>query len=78
MIFPAICAPKNLPHAIQSRLNEALVKALDNTAMRKRLIDLGAQIPDNPRRTPQALQRLVESEVARWVTVLKQQEVPAK
>jgi tripartite-type tricarboxylate transporter receptor subunit TctC len=78
MTWNAIFAPKNLPHAIQSRLNEALVKALDNTAMRKRLIDLGAQIPDNPRRTPQALQRLVESEVARWVTVLKQQEVSAK
>ena len=63
---------------IQSKLIDALTKALDDPATRKRLTDLGGQIPDSARRTPEALQKLVESEVARWAPVLKPQEAPAK
>ena len=71
-------APKDLPHPIQSKLIDALTKALDDAGTRKRLIDLGAQIPDSVHRTPQALQTLVESGVDRWAPVLKPQETPAK
>ena len=78
MTWTAIFAPKGLPQAVQSQLTNALAKALDDVATRKRLIDLGAQIPDDAHRTPQALQMLVESEVARWAPVLKAQEAPAK
>jgi tripartite-type tricarboxylate transporter receptor subunit TctC len=78
MTWTAVFAPKDLPQAIQSKLTVALAKALDDEAMRKRLTDLGAQIPDSAHRTPQALQTLVESEVARWAPVLKAQEAPAK
>src|SRR5262245_61855763 len=78
MTWTAIFAPKDLPQAIQSKLTNALAKALDDLATRKRLIELGAQIPDNAHRTPQALQMLVETEVTRWAAVLKAQEAPAK
>ena len=78
MTWTAIFAPKDLPQAIQSKLTNALDKALDDVATRKRLIDLGAQIPDNAHRTPQALHMLVESEVTRWEPVLKAREAPAK
>jgi tripartite-type tricarboxylate transporter receptor subunit TctC len=74
MTWTAIFAPKGLQLAVQSKLTNALAKALDDVATRKRLIDLGAQIPDEAHRTPQALQKLVESEVARWAPVLKPQE----
>jgi hypothetical protein len=47
-------------------LNDAVVKALDDEATIKRLLQIGSLIPDKKERTPQALQRLVESEVARW------------
>ena len=57
-------APKNLPRQIQAKLNDALVKALDDEATRKRLLALGSEVPSTPDRTPQALQKLVESEVA--------------
>lgn len=65
MTWTAIFAPKDLPQAIQSKLTNALATALEDGATRKRLIDLGAQIPDSVHRTPEALQRLVESEVPR-------------
>jgi putative tricarboxylic transport membrane protein len=66
----AIFGPKNLPPEIQSKLNDAVVKALDDEVTRKRLLEIGTEIPDKAHRTSQALQELVESEVARWRTVL--------
>lgn len=67
----AIFAPRNLPSDVQAKLNAAVVKALDDEATRKRLLDLGCVIPGKTDRTPRALQELVESEVARWSSVLK-------
>ena len=64
-------APKDLPRQIQTKLNDAVVKALDDEATRKRLLDLGSEIPSKADRTPEALQKKVESEVARWSSVLK-------
>jgi tripartite-type tricarboxylate transporter receptor subunit TctC len=66
----ALFGPKNLPREIQTKLNDAVVKALDDEVTRKRLLDIGTEIPDKAHRTPQALQTLVESEVARWRAVL--------
>lgn len=67
----AIFAPKGTPADVTQKLSEALDKALDDEATRKRLLDLGGVIPDKAGRTPDALQKLVESEVLRWNGVLK-------
>lgn len=74
----AVFAPKKTPPEIVAKLNSALVKALDDENTRKRLLDLGADIADRPGRTPEALQKLVESEVARWNKVLKAVGATAK
>jgi tripartite-type tricarboxylate transporter receptor subunit TctC len=67
----AIFAPKGTPPEIVAKLNGALVKALEDPTTRKRFLDLGADLSDTASRTPQGLQKLVESEVARWNKVLK-------
>ena len=67
----AIFAPKGTPATAVAKLNAALVAALDDENTRKRLLELGSVIPDKAGRTPEALQTLVESEVARWTPVLK-------
>ncbi|AWM88152.1 tripartite tricarboxylate transporter substrate binding protein BugD [Microvirga sp. 17 mud 1-3] len=67
----AVFAPKGTPPEIVAKLNDALVKSLDDENTRKRLLDLGGVIPSKEERTPAALQKLVESEVARWTPVLK-------
>jgi len=54
------------------------VKALDDETTRKRLLDLGAEIADRAGRTPEALEKLVTSEIARWNKVLRAQTAAAK
>jgi len=68
----AIFAPKGTPKDVVARLNDALVKALDDANTRKRLLDLGGDVPDRAGRSPEALSKLVQTEVARWATVFKQ------
>jgi tripartite-type tricarboxylate transporter receptor subunit TctC len=67
----AIFAPKGTPSPIVARLNEAVTKALDDEAVRKRLLELGSVIPGAVDRTPEALAALVKSEIAKWTPVLK-------
>lgn len=67
----AIFAPKGTPPEVVAKLADALSKALDDPNTRKRLLDLGADLPDKPGRGPEALQKLVTSEVARWKAVIK-------
>jgi tripartite-type tricarboxylate transporter receptor subunit TctC len=68
----AVFAPKATPKEVAAKLADALDKALDDENTRKRLLELGAVIPSKTERSPQALQNLVESEVARWTPVLKE------
>jgi len=74
----ALFAPKGTPNEIVTKLNGALVKALDDEHTRKRLLDLGAEIADKEGRSPEALRKLVTSEIARWNKVLKTQTASAK
>ena len=67
----AVFAPKGTPPEIVTKLNDALDKALDDENTKKRLLDLGGVLPDRRRADPRGLQKLVESEVARWTPVLK-------
>ena len=67
----AIFAPKGTSPAIIATLNAAAVKALDDPAVRKRLLELGSVIPAAADRTPEALASLVKNEIAKWTPVLK-------
>ena len=67
----ALFAPKGTPKEIMAKLNETLVKALDDDTTRKRLLELGSLLPDKAGRSPEALANLVKSEVARWTPILK-------
>lgn len=78
MTWNALFGPRNLPKDIQTMLNAALERALDDAGTRKRLIELGARIPEKVERTPAALQELVTSEVARWASVLKSRDETTK
>jgi tripartite-type tricarboxylate transporter receptor subunit TctC len=67
----ALFAPKGTSKEIVTKLNDALVKALNDQGTRKRLLDLGADLSNKEATTPEGLRKLVQSEVERWNKVLK-------
>jgi tripartite-type tricarboxylate transporter receptor subunit TctC len=64
-------APKGAPKEVVAKLSAALDKALDDAATRKRLLELGSDIPGKDRRGAGALHTLVKTEIARWTPVIK-------
>jgi tripartite-type tricarboxylate transporter receptor subunit TctC len=64
-------APKGTPKPVIDKLADALDKALDDENTRKRLLDLGSDIPGKDRRGPDAFTKLVSSEIDRWGPVIK-------
>ena len=67
----AVFAPKGTSPAITAKLNAAAAKALDDENVRKRLLDLGSDIPKPEGRSQAALATLVKGEVEKWSAVLK-------
>jgi tripartite-type tricarboxylate transporter receptor subunit TctC len=67
----AIFAPKDTPKAVVDKLSDALIKAQEDGATRKRMLDLGGVLPQGEERTPAYLGEFVKKEVARWTPILK-------
>jgi tripartite-type tricarboxylate transporter receptor subunit TctC len=64
-------APKDTPKEVVAKLSAALDKALDDETTRKRLLELGSDIPGKDRRGGGALHTLVKTEIAKWTPVIK-------
>jgi tripartite-type tricarboxylate transporter receptor subunit TctC len=64
-------APKGVPQPILDKLTNALNQALDDDNLRRRLVDMGGNIPDKTKRGQQPLAALVRSEIARWTPIIK-------
>jgi tripartite-type tricarboxylate transporter receptor subunit TctC len=67
----ALFAPKGTPKPVLDKLSAALDKALSDDATRKRLLELGSDIPGPDRRGQAALTTLVKSEIAKWTPIIK-------
>jgi tripartite-type tricarboxylate transporter receptor subunit TctC len=74
----ALFSPKDVPRPILDALTDALDKALDDQSVRKRLVDIGGDIPGKAKRGQQALAALVKSEIARWTPIIKAANVKAE
>jgi tripartite-type tricarboxylate transporter receptor subunit TctC len=69
--FYAVFAPKGTPQPIIDRLANALNKGLNEDLARKRLLELGAELPEPDRRGPAPLGALVKSEIARLTPIIQ-------
>jgi tripartite-type tricarboxylate transporter receptor subunit TctC len=67
----ALFAPKGTPKEIVTKLNAAAKAALKDENTRKRFLELGAELPDEAGQTPEALAKLVSSEIDKWVPIIK-------
>jgi tripartite-type tricarboxylate transporter receptor subunit TctC len=77
--WTALFAPQGTPQPIIAKLNAAVDAAMHDAGIAKRLADLGADLPKpGEERTPQALGRLVNSEVAKWTPLIRAAGVAAE
>jgi tripartite-type tricarboxylate transporter receptor subunit TctC len=74
----ALFAPKGTPRPVLDRLTDALDKALDDQNTRKRLLELGGNVPDKTKRGQHALAMQVKSDIARWTPIMKAANLKAE
>jgi tripartite-type tricarboxylate transporter receptor subunit TctC len=67
----ALFAPKGTPKPILEQLNAALMTALANPVIRKRLEELGQDITPKEQQTPEALTQILKTDIATWWPVIK-------
>jgi tripartite-type tricarboxylate transporter receptor subunit TctC len=70
-LWYGIWAPKGTPKPVIDRLNAAVTDALADPAVRKRLADLGLEIPSRDRQTPEALAALQRAEIEKWWPIIR-------
>jgi tripartite-type tricarboxylate transporter receptor subunit TctC len=69
--WTALFFPKGTPHPIVERINSALDKAMRDESVAKRFAELGADLPADAERSPQALGKLVRDEIDKWVPLIQ-------
>jgi tripartite-type tricarboxylate transporter receptor subunit TctC len=77
-LFHALWAPKAAPKSVIAKLNAAVVDALADPAVRKRLADIGEQIFPREQQTPEALATQQKAEIERWWPVIKDAGIKAQ
>jgi tripartite-type tricarboxylate transporter receptor subunit TctC len=70
-LWNALWAPKGTPKDIVAKLNAAVVESLADPTMRKRLTDLGQDIPPRDQQTPEALNAYHKAEIEKWWPIIK-------
>lgn len=68
----ALWAPKGTPRELIGRISGAVMDALADAAVRKRLGDLGLMIFPRERQTPEALAAFHKEEIDKWWPILKE------
>jgi tripartite-type tricarboxylate transporter receptor subunit TctC len=67
----ALYAPKATPRDVIAKLNAAVIAALADPAVRKRLADLGQEIFPREQQTPEALATFQKAEIDKWSPIIK-------
>jgi len=76
-VWHAMYAPKGTPKPVIDKLVAALQTAIKDPAVIKRHADLGAELVGADRATPEALQKHLAAEIARWTPIIKKAGVYA-
>jgi len=63
--------PKGTPKDIVQRLNAATVAAMNAPSVQQRITELGAELVAPERRSPEYLQKFVESQIKKWAGPIK-------
>lgn len=77
-IWHAFWAPKGTPREVVMKLNGAFREALADPAVRKRLEELGQEIPSADQQTPEALHAFHKAETEKWFPLIKSAGIKAQ
>jgi tripartite-type tricarboxylate transporter receptor subunit TctC len=77
-VWHGFWVPRGTPPAAIAKLNAAVVEALADPAVRKRLEDLGQDIPTRELQTPEALGSHHKAEIDKWWPLIKQAGIKAE
>jgi tripartite-type tricarboxylate transporter receptor subunit TctC len=77
-IWHAFWVPKGTPREVIAKLNAAAREALLDPAVRKKLEDIGQQIPPSDQQSPEALRAHHKAETDKWWPVIKAAGIKAQ
>jgi tripartite-type tricarboxylate transporter receptor subunit TctC len=69
--WSGIWAPKGTPKEIVAKLNAAIVKALNDPAVKAQYVQLGQEMPGPERQTPEALAAFHKAEMDKWGPIVR-------
>lgn len=72
--WQGMAAPKGLPASVKQKLADAAIAAINDPAVKKRMLDLGLEIVAS---TPEAFTAYQAREFARWKTVIETRKITA-
>ena len=72
--WQGMAAPKGLPAPVKQKLADAAIAAINDPAVKKRMLDLGLEIVAS---TPEAFTAYQAREFARWKTVIETRKITA-
>lgn len=70
-VWHGLYAPKGTPAPVLDKLNAALKAAMQDPAVKQRLVDLSSDIVPLEKMTPAGLKTHLEAEIAKWGPVIK-------
>jgi tripartite-type tricarboxylate transporter receptor subunit TctC len=70
-LWSGLWVPKGTPKEVVAKLNAAVMDAFADPAVRRRLGDLGLEIPPREKQTPEALGVHQRAEVEKWWPIIK-------
>jgi tripartite-type tricarboxylate transporter receptor subunit TctC len=77
-VWHALWAPHGTPKDIVVKLNGAIAGAFADDTVRKRIADLGMELPPPDQRTPEALRALQKAEIEKWWPIIKAAGIKAQ
>jgi tripartite-type tricarboxylate transporter receptor subunit TctC len=77
-LWNGLWVPKDTPKQVIGRLNAAVVEAMADPAVVKRLNDLGLDVPPREKQTPEALGAWHKAEVAKWHPIIRAANIKAE
>jgi tripartite-type tricarboxylate transporter receptor subunit TctC len=77
-VWHGLWAPKGTQRAIISKLNNAIVGALEDLTLQRQFTDLGLDIPPRGQQTPEALAVHHRTEIEKWWPIIKAAKIKAE